>query len=1031
MADYTAYELGNILKRLEKKVDAALCCCESLDMKNLGLGVPIYVGRFKNHLKIRSLVAGTNMNITYDSNTITFDSLAGGFSCSDLASCSTSNLPEGSNLYYTDARVLSYMTGKNISIFTNDSGYITSSALTPYLTISTAASTYETIIAPGTTLDYWRGDKTWQPFPKIPSGGGGGGVVYYMNGGVPSSEVGYEQLSKIADLGPSADFTITGNGLICEFVTDPADPSLLNIPGGSWVVQFYASMSSAGGTPAVYVEMGKYNGSGFTLIASSVLNPEDITNGTSTEFYTTSIAVPSTPILITDRIAVKFYAVSNPSRDITIHTQDANLSSIITTFSTGITALNTLTAQVQTFTNDTNVTIVSSVDDHKITWAGTLADGRIASATTWNNKQNALSGTGVVKSTAGTISYINGTSGQYIAGDGSLISFPSIPTVGTWGALNYPAWTTGIPFVKMTAAGTFALDTNTYLTSAVTSVATSTGLTGGTITSTGTLSLNSKLAPLDTLTGNSLKLARVNLGETAVEYFTPTYGTGSVTSVGTTGLISGGPITTTGTITTSMNTNKLVGRSSVGTGIMEEITVGSGLTLSGGTLTNTATPTTLGYYGAFQDVTNQTAAVINTGYPMLLGVTDLSNGVTVVSGSRITIANTGIYNIQFSAQFRNPTANIHDVTIWLRKNGVDVPGSSGIVAVTSSHGGVDGHVLPSWNFLIDPIAGDYYEFVWSTSNINVFISFEPAGTPPPSTASVVLTVTQQSGIMAGTGITAINSLTGAAQTMVAGTSGTDFAVSSVGTTHTLNLPTASATNRGALSTTDWSAFNGKLSTTLTNGNVFVGNVSNVATSVAMSGDATIINTGAITIANNAVTDAKLRQSAGLSLVGRSTNSTGNVADITASTANSALRLNAAGNTLAFSTAPLSVLISNHGNTAALSSTTYIQMTGAAASVAVASIASRQTAFPIASTAQNMYVKTNASQSATGSLVISLTIATTPSALSVTIAAGSAIGTFSNTSSAVAIAAGNLLTYEIKNNATATSASVITISTCFY
>jgi len=41
---------------------------------------------------------------------------------------------------------------------------------------------------------------------------------------------------------------------------------------------------------------------------------------------------------------------------------------------------------------------------------------------------------------------------------------PIIPTVGTWGALNYPTWTTGTPFVKMTAAGTFALDTNTYLT---------------------------------------------------------------------------------------------------------------------------------------------------------------------------------------------------------------------------------------------------------------------------------------------------------------------------------------------------------------------------------------------------------------------------------------------------------------------------------------------------------------------------------------------------------------------------------------
>ncbi len=69
----------------------------------------------------------------------------------------------------------------------------------------------------------------------------------------------------------------------------------------------------------------------------------------------------------------------------------------------------------------------------------------------------------------------------------------------------------------------------------VTEVDTGTGLTGGPITTTGTISLSVPLQPMATLAGNSLKVLRVNVGETAVEYATISSGL----TVGTTVISSG------------------------------------------------------------------------------------------------------------------------------------------------------------------------------------------------------------------------------------------------------------------------------------------------------------------------------------------------------------------------------------------------------------------------------------------------------------------------------------------------------------
>lgn len=227
-------------------------------------------------------------------------------------------------------------------------------------------------------------------------------------------------------------------------------------------------------------------------------------------------------------------------------------------------------------------------------------------------------------------------------------------------------------------------------------------------------------------------------------------------------------------------------------------------------------PAPVGYYGAFQDSTTQSAVSANTAYPVKFNTTDLTNGVSVVNDgssnpTRVTLANTGIYNIQFSLQLEKTGGSGNMIAdIWLRKNGVDIPSSTGKVVLTGSANASP--IIAAWNYVLDLTGGDYIQLMWATTNDNVVIKASPATSPHPSIPSVILTVTQQSGIMAGTGLTAINSLTKSVQTLVTGTSGTDFNISSADSIHTFNLPTASATNRGALSSTDWSTFNGKLNT---------------------------------------------------------------------------------------------------------------------------------------------------------------------------------------------------------------------------
>ncbi len=278
-----------------------------------------------------------------------------------------------------------------------------------------------TVTGAGATSQYVRGDGTLANFPS--STGGGSSLAFYLNGSVSQGTFGgvaFKEIDKTPVLGAGTDFTINANGYIQSFITDAGVPGLLNIPSGNWNFETYFSASSSGGTPSFYVELYKWDGATLSLIASSSANPEVITGGTAIDLYTTALAVPQTTLLATDRLAVRIY-VTHSGRTITLHTEDNHLCEIITTFSTGLTALNGLTAQVQNLavgTTGTDFAISSVGTTHTFNLPTASATNRGAlSSTDWstfNNKQAALSGTGFVKISGTTISYDNST---YLTGN--------------------------------------------------------------------------------------------------------------------------------------------------------------------------------------------------------------------------------------------------------------------------------------------------------------------------------------------------------------------------------------------------------------------------------------------------------------------------------------------------------------------------------------------------------------------------------------------------------------------------------------
>jgi len=190
------------------------------------------------------------------------------------------------------------------------------------------------------------------------------------------------------------------------------------------------------------------------------------------------------------------------------------------------------------------------------------------------------------------------------------------------------------------------------------------------------------------------------------------------------------------------------------------ITISPSLGLGDVTINSTAANynTATGSYGSFFDTGSVFATSATAVYSMSLNTTDISNGVFISASNgdntRVKFTNAGTYNLQFSSQFSNTDNSTQDIIIWVRKNGVDIPDSSGVAAAPSFKAGSNGQVIASWNYYLSLSAGDFIQMCWHVEQANV-ITLEtiPAGVGPthPRTPSTILTANRVDTFLSNTG----------------------------------------------------------------------------------------------------------------------------------------------------------------------------------------------------------------------------------------------------------------------------------------
>jgi len=141
--------------------------------------------------------------------------------------------------------------------------------------------------------------------------------------------------------------------------------------------------------------------------------------------------------------------------------------------------------------------------------------------------------------------------------------------------------------------------------------------------------------------------------------------------------------------------------------------------------------------GLFYSTTDQSATVVDTGYPVEFENTYIGNGVSIAGAdnTQITVTADGVYNFQVTLQTAHTNSSDVKITTWINKNGTDV-----------AYGGQEQTIKGNanqpvfWNFSIDLTAGQYIEMYWATADLSLSLDSTAPTSPHPGIPSAIVAV---------------------------------------------------------------------------------------------------------------------------------------------------------------------------------------------------------------------------------------------------------------------------------------------------